>query len=569
MPEPPSASIVIPSRLPGDYLDTALASVVPQARAANAEVIVVSDGPSPAAAEIARRHGAQLVFLPERRGVNGARNAGIDAAQSDLLVFIDQDVETPPGWLDAVLVGADSNPDRAVFGGPIVARLEGGGPRSCGRESPPITTLDFGAEDRDVPLVWGTNMAIRRCAFDRVGKFDGNLSGRGDEEEWEVRWKEAGGRIRYLPRAGLDHRRTSHDARLRSLAQVAYRHGREARRHDVRRDTAPAFHREVRVLAGCVWHVLRRRCPNGIVMAAASAGRLRETLAERRAPRHRADYAASLGPLTDRPKQDDFLSGTSGEVSGIRATARALVEDARADLSALARVQRWRLRRAAGDWPIRRVLVLGIERTGTANLLADARRELLRSRHEIRFAAAPVAGRGKFENLNLLLSENPVEGRDWLIVVDDDVRLPRDFLDTFIFLAERFQFRLAQPAHIARSHAAWHVTRRRAGTIARETRYVEIGPVVAFHHVTFDTILPFPQLRIGWGLDLHWSAIAWQHGWRAGVIDATPIRHGLRPIASSYDRSDAVAEARRFLAARPYTSAVDAQTTLVTHQTWR
>jgi hypothetical protein len=97
---------------------------------------------------------------------------------------------------------------------------------------------------------------------------------------------------------------------------------------------------------------------------------------------------------------------------------------------------------------------------------------------------------------------------------------------------------------------------------------VEIGPVVAFHHSTFNALLPFPELRVGWGLDLHWSAIAEREGWRVGVVDATPIRHGLRVTASSYDRGDAVTEARRFLCGRPYTKAIDARRTLAKHRSW-
>ena len=34
-------------------------------------------------------------------------------------------------------------------------------------------------------------------------------------------------------------------------------------------------------------------------------------------------------------------------------------------------------------------------------------------------------------------------------MVDDDVVLPRGFLDRFLFLAERFGLQLAQPAHRA------------------------------------------------------------------------------------------------------------------------
>ena len=80
-------------------------------------------------------------------------------------MLIDDDVAAPPGWLEALLAGVAADPDREVFGGPIRARLEGGGPRACGREPAPITTLDLGPADRDVELVWSANMAIRRARW--------------------------------------------------------------------------------------------------------------------------------------------------------------------------------------------------------------------------------------------------------------------------------------------------------------------------------------------------------------------------------------------------------------------
>jgi hypothetical protein len=268
-------------------------------------------------------------------------------------------------------------------------------------------------------------------------------------------------------------------------------------------------------------------------------------------------------------EQPDFLSGHSGHVAGVRLTSKAIAADLLADGWAAARLQGLRLRRAARDSPPRQVLVLAIERTDVANLLAPARQELLRSRHQVQFESNPVGDRGKFENLNVLLRAHPPHDHDWLLVVDDDVVLPRGFLDVFLFLAERFEFRLAQPAHRSRSHAAWAVTRRRRGSVARETAFVEIGPVTAFHRTTFDVLLPFPQLRIGWGLDAHWSALAREHGWRIGVVDATPVRHSLRPVASSYQHQVAVEEARGFLTDRPYVNALEAQRTLVEHRSWQ
>jgi GT2 family glycosyltransferase len=567
MTDRPIASIVIPTHGRPEYLDVTLTSIAPQAERVGAEVIVVSDGRDAASAAVAGRHGARLITLPNPAGANAARNAAVRQARGDLLVFIDDDIDAPPGWLDTLLAGVAAAPDRDVFGGPIRARLEGGGPRACGREPAPITTLDLGSEDRDVALVWSANMAIRRRSLDEIGRFDETISIRGDEEDWQRRYAARGGRVRYVANAGLDHRRSAADATIRRLAASAYAQGRASRRYDVRKGTAPSIPSELRTLLGCVWHIFRRRCASGIVLAAQAAGRLHETLAERRAELEaRRRDAGGTPSATD---QDDFLSGTSGHVYGIRPTSEAIVADAVCDAVGFVRWPPGGLRRAARAWPQRRVLALGIERTDMPNLLTSTREELLRSHHEVRFASTAAANRGKFENLNLLLEANPTEGQDWLVVVDDDVELPAGFLDTFIFLAERFGLRLAQPAHRRLSHAAFDVTRRRATSVVRETAFVEIGPVVAFSAVTFDVLLPFPPLHIGWGLDAHWSAVAQQHHWPIGVIDATPIRHGLRRIAASYDRRAAVTEAREFLAERPYTTAREAQRTLAAHRSWR
>ena len=71
-------------------------------------------------------------------------------------------------------------------------------------------------------------------------------------------------------------------------------------------------------------------------------------------------------------------------------------------------------------------------------------------------------GGGKFENLNRVLeAAGAPADADWTIVLDDDVRVPRAFLDRFVGVCEAFELDLAQPAQTLRSHSAWKVTRRR------------------------------------------------------------------------------------------------------------
>jgi hypothetical protein len=173
---------------------------------------------------------------------------------------------------------------------------------------------------------------------------------------------------------------------------------------------------------------------------------------------------------------------------------------------------------------------------------------------------------GKFENLNELLTKADHASVDWLLVVDDDVRLPHAFLDRFVSVCEAFGLDLAQPAQTLRSHSAWKVTRKRPASLVRETRFVEIGPVTAFSRRAAAELLPFPELRYGWGLDLHWAAIAGQRGWRLGVVDALPVRHESSLVGAAYSREDAEAEAARFLADRPYLSSARAGEVIAVHR---
>jgi hypothetical protein len=274
---------------------------------------------------------------------------------------------------------------------------------------------------------------------------------------------------------------------------------------------------------------------------------------------------------------DDFLSGESGHVAGIRAVTTTTLHDRILDLRLALGPAGRAARKASG--PPRKVLVAGIYGREAARI-AHSVNDLRRSTHQVevtlgaRDATAPeladvtVADHltgGKFENLNVVLANRDLALRDWLLVVDDDVLLPRPFLDRFIAICEALDLAIAQPAQTRRSHAGWRVTRRRGGLVARETRFVETGPVTAFRADVASALVPFPPLRYGWGLDVHWSALAKEHGWRQGVVDALPVRHDAVPVATGYSHEAAVTAAREFLRDRPYVPADEAQRTLAEH----
>jgi glycosyltransferase involved in cell wall biosynthesis len=280
--EPPAVTVVVPTRGRAAYLEVTLDSLCCQRTLTPHELLVVDDGATDSTRQVAQQFGVRCVSHGERRSLNAARNTGLRETGAPLVAFVDDDVVAPKGWLEALVEGAARTPEAEAFGGPIRARFEGPTPRACGREQPPITTLDLGAEDREAEMVWGANFAVRRSAVERIGEFDESIvSPHGDEEEWLERLCAAGGRIQYLAAAGLDHRRAGDDTRLAPLAKAAYARGRGARASDTRRGRAPGLAREMRVLAGCGWHTLRRACPQGLIMGAHSAGRVVEALRPR------------------------------------------------------------------------------------------------------------------------------------------------------------------------------------------------------------------------------------------------------------------------------------------------
>jgi hypothetical protein len=283
--------------------------------------------------------------------------------------------------------------------------------------------------------------------------------------------------------------------------------------------------------------------------------------------------------VSEGPAPEEFLSGRVGHV-GRRRGAVLRLADAALDRWLRARGVPDRLETLAKATPARRVLVLSAYRPESERIL-PALDELRASRHDVRVALGSMGAArpelaadtvatgldgGKFANLNAVLDAAGEGDEDWTLVVDDDVALPHLFLERFVALAERVGLTLAQPAQTLASHAAWPVTRRRPGALVRETRFVEIGPVTAFAREAAAELMPFPDLRFGWGLDLHWAAIARRRGWRMGVLDVVPVRHDLAGVASAYGHDEAVEEARRFLAGREFLPSADAGEVLAVHR---
>jgi len=125
-------AVVIPSYQQAAYLPDAIESVLAQAEPA-AEVLVVDDGSTDGTAEVAARFPVRYLKRPNG-GVSAARNTGLAATSSDLLVFLDADDRLRPDALAAQRECLDREPGAAIVAG--TCRLVDGDGAPVGHDAP-------------------------------------------------------------------------------------------------------------------------------------------------------------------------------------------------------------------------------------------------------------------------------------------------------------------------------------------------------------------------------------------------------------------------------------------------
>jgi hypothetical protein len=173
--------------------------------------------------------------------------------------------------------------------------------------------------------------------------------------------------------------------------------------------------------------------------------------------------------------------------------------------------------------------------------------------------ASPVP---KFVLMNRVFADIDMGSFDYVLVVDDDIYLPRHFLPSFLAYQEAFDFALAQPARAWHSHFDHAIALRRPWLLARRTRFVECGPLVSFRRDAAAALLPFAHPQQLWGLDFVWPVEIEGRSLRMGIIDAVAVDHSLRPQAAAYDRPRQDAEMHRFLLCTPHLPMAEAFTVL-------
>ena len=213
----PRFSVVIATLGRPDVLRETLATVA-RCDPPAAEVIVVDGDPAGSAEPAAAAAGAS--YARTRTGLTAQRNAGLDLATGDVVVFVDDDSEVSSGLLRA-LARAYGDPEVAGATGRVVDRdlrrfgnmrsrwrrlLPGGGREgSLTRFGYPRRVQDE-TRERDVEYMLGGLMSARRELARRV-RFDERLDGYGllEDEDFSYRLSRVG-RLRFVPDAVVVHR---------------------------------------------------------------------------------------------------------------------------------------------------------------------------------------------------------------------------------------------------------------------------------------------------------------------------------------------------------------------------
>jgi len=220
-PDPIKYSVVIATYNRAEELRRTLRSLDGVRIADGWEIIVVdnnsTDDTAAVVRDVADTSAVPLRYVHEQvQGRSAALNAGIAAAQGQIIVTTDDDVRVEPDWLEQA--GAALDTLKCDYVGGRVLPLWGG-PRPVwlsDRSGPHwavIALLDYGPSPFELTtrMPLGVNMAFRREAFrvvggwdPRVGRKAGTLLGQ-EVREWCIRARARGVRGYYAPGLVVRH----------------------------------------------------------------------------------------------------------------------------------------------------------------------------------------------------------------------------------------------------------------------------------------------------------------------------------------------------------------------------
>lgn len=213
-------SVCVPSSRPDTVAET-IQSLVRQSWQ-DLEIIVIGQGEPDNERTIATREaifnasddGRVRYVHRLEKGATRARNSGMEAADGEILAFIDDDCEADVDWISVLVSVLDKDPDVGLVGGAVLAPPKTGrGFAKCPTNTPAETVYEPVKMNGTPPPGWdwlSCNVAMTRETADKIGYWDeylgpGTEFPAADDTDYLLRAEALNIKMATTPRAIVTH----------------------------------------------------------------------------------------------------------------------------------------------------------------------------------------------------------------------------------------------------------------------------------------------------------------------------------------------------------------------------
>ncbi|MCZ6634532.1 MAG: methyltransferase domain-containing protein, partial [bacterium] len=222
---PPRVSIVMPLYNQVEYTAACLEGLEKVRGKVPYELVLVDNGSTDGTGDLldGMEDQARVIRNGQNLGFAKGNNLGAKEARGEYLLFLNNDTIPHRGWLDALVAEADSDALIGIVGArllyPDTGKIQHAGIEIV-NGVPDHVHRHQDADDpavkqgRDLDMVTGACLMIRRDLFERLGGFDEGYVNGVEDVDLCLRARDLGFRVRYCAEAVLDHHEGKSEGRF-------------------------------------------------------------------------------------------------------------------------------------------------------------------------------------------------------------------------------------------------------------------------------------------------------------------------------------------------------------------